>query len=374
MAPTNSTKQKCAAARGLLPSKPPTRPIWSSTLRIFNLYKADATLDHTRFRLLVWLAMPSDQFGKITMAAGQLRWLGLVSLLLAAWLSWQAQFVTVSSFVWLSFHHISAPITIVTTFLRRGTSVAWGALLVALAADALILLTSFVAVWRCAQPSQAAEDCPNRMLNNGWIGVYSLYQIIIGLFELLSLFSFESLLQKDLERWETSLEAAETPEAAKRLVDDAENAKAKRVAGVERRLSVFALPAGAAFWVFAAPFDFGWLALLAATRPLRDAVGIWTSYRAASGTRTQREFYETVTTVLSGLYLAVSLGAWMWAEELKLPIEDFSLSILLDAAKSAYDDPFSFMAAGSAVRPEPFLLTFAFLEVLVLCNKNTPAR
>ena len=318
--------------------------------------------------------MPSDQFGKITMAAGQLRWLGLVSLLLAAWLSWQAQFVTVSSFVWLSFHHISAPITIVTTFLRRGTSVAWGALLVALAADALILLTSFVAVWRCAQPSQAAEDCPNRMLNNGWIGVYSLYQIIIGLFELLSLFSFESLLQKDLERWETSLEAAETPEAAKRLVDDAENAKAKRVAGVERRLSVFALPAGAAFWVFAAPFDFGWLALLAATRPLRDAVGIWTSYRAASGTRTQREFYETVTTVLSGLYLAVSLGAWMWAEELKLPIEDFSLSILLDAAKSAYDDPFSFMAAGSAVRPEPFLLTFAFLEVLVLCNKNTPAR
>lgn len=317
--------------------------------------------------------MPSVPFDKIATAAGQVRWLGLVSLLLAVWLSWQAQFVVVPSFVWLSFHHISAPITIVTTFLRRGTPVAWGALLVALAADALILLTSFVAVWRCVQPSQAAEDCPSRLINNGWIGTYSLYQIIIGLFELLALFSFESLLTKDVEQWEKRLDDAETPEAAKRLVDEAESTKARRVAGVERRLSIFALPAGAAFWVFASPAKTGWLALLAATRPLRDATGIWISYRTPSGTKTQREFYDTVTTVLSGLYLAASLGAWMWAEEL-VPLEDFSLTTLLDAAKSAYDDPFSFMAAGTETRPEPFLLAFAFLEILVLCNKNTPAR
>lgn len=318
--------------------------------------------------------MSSAHFDKIATAAGQVRWLGLVSLLLAAWLSWQAQFVTVPSFVWLSFHHISAPITIVTTFLRRGTPVAWGALLVALATDFIIFLTSFVAVWRCAQPSQAAEDCPTRLLNNGWIGTYSLYQIIIGLFELLSLFSFESRLTRDVEQWEKRIENAESPEAAKRLVDEAENTKAKRVAGVERRLSVFALPAGVAFWVFVSPAKVGWLALLAATRPLRDATGIWISYRTPSGTKTQREFYDTVTTVLSGLYLTVSLGAWMWAEELDLPLEDFSLGVLLDAAKSAYDDPFSFLAAGTETRPEPFLLAFAFLEVLVLCNKNTPAR
>lgn len=318
--------------------------------------------------------MPSVHFGKIATAAGQVRWLGLVSLLLAVWLSWQAQFVTVPSFVWLSFHHISAPITIVTTFLRRGTPVAWGALLVALAADALIFLTSFVAVWRCAQPSQAAEDCPSRLLNNAWIGSYSFYQITVGFFELMALFSYESLLEKDLQRWEKQIENAESPEAAKRLVDEAESTKAQRVAGVERRLSVFALPAGVAFWVFVSPAEAGWLALLAATRPLRDATGIWISYRTPSGTKTQREFYDTVTTVLSGLYLAASLGAWMWAEELDLPLEDFSLGVLLDAAKSAYDDPFSFMAAGTSTRPEPFLLAFAFLEVLVLCNKNTPAR
>ena len=131
--------------------------------------------------------MPSAHFGKIATSAGQVRWLGLVSLLLAVWLSWQAQFVVVPSFIWLSFHHVSAPITIATTFLRRGTPVAWAALLVALAADVIICLTSFVAVWRCAQPSQAAEDCPNRLIYNGWIATYSLYQIIIGLFELLSL-------------------------------------------------------------------------------------------------------------------------------------------------------------------------------------------
>lgn len=318
--------------------------------------------------------MPSAHFGKIATSAGQVRWLGLVSLLLAVWLSWQAQFVVVPSFVWLSFHHVSAPVTIATTFLRRGTPVAWGALLVALAADVIICLTSFVAVWRCAQPSQAAEDCPNRLIYNGWIATYSLYQIIIGLFELLSLFSYESLLANELRRWEKQLVNAESPEAAKRMVDEAESTKARRVAGVERRLSIFALPAGVAFWVFASPANAGFLALLAATRPLRDATGIWMSYRTPSGTKTQREFYDTVTTVLSGLYLAVSLGAWMWAEELDLPFEDFSLSALLDAAKSAYDDPFSFMATGTETRPEPFLLTFAFLEVLVLCNKNTPAR
>lgn len=308
------------------------------------------------------------------MSAGQVRWLGLVSLLLAVWLSWQAQFVTVPSFVWLSFHHVSAPITIATTFLRRGTPVAWGALIVALSADVIICLTSFVAVWRCAQPSQAAEDCPNRLLANGWIASYSLYQIIIGLFELLSLFSYEALLAKDLQSWEKQVEEASSPEAVKRLVVEAENIKAKRVAGVERRLSIFALPAGVAFWIFAAPADAGFLALLAATRPLRDALSIWVSYRTPSGTNTQREFYDTVTTVASGLYLVVSLGAWMWAEELDLPLQDFSLTALLDAAKSAYDDPFSFMAAGTQTRTEPFLLAFAFLEVLVLCNKNTPAR
>lgn len=337
-----------------------------------NLYKADSLSEGDRSAARS--AMPAQHFSKIATAAGQARWLGLVSLLLAVWLSWQAQFVTVPSFVWLSFHHISAPITIAATFLRRGTPVAWGALLVALAADVIILLTSFVSVWRCAQPSQAAIDCPNRLLYNGWIGAYSLYQIIIGMFELLSIFSYEALLQKDLELWEKTVEAAESPEKAKRLVDEAKQTRIQRVAGVERRLSIFALPAGVAFWIFVEPSSLGWLALLAATRPLRDAAAIWISFKTPSGSNTQREFYDTLTTVLSGVYLAVSLGAWMWAEELDLPLEDLSMTTLLDAAKSAYDDPFSFLAAGTSVRPEPFLLAFAYLEVLVLCNKNTPLR
>ena len=256
--------------------------------------------------------MPSAHFGKIATSAGRVRWLGLVSLLLAVWLSWQPPAKKECPLLYgCRVCHVSAPITIATTFLRRGTPSRGPR------CSSRSPPTSSSAsprLWPCGAAHNRPRQprLPQRLIYKRWIATYSLYQIIIGLFEL-SLFSYESLLASELRRWEKQLVNAESPEAAKRMLDEAESTKARRVAGVERRLSIFALPAGVAFWVFASPASAGFLVLLAATRPLRDATGIWMSYRTPSGTKTQREFYDTVTTVLSGLYLAVSLGAWMWA-------------------------------------------------------------
>ena len=313
-------------------------------------------------------------------AAGQIRHLALVSLLLTIWLSFQAQFFTVSNFVWLSFHHVSSPVSIAVTFLRRGTQVAIYALVVATIADFVLASTSAITVLRCFDVDQASENCPDRLLQGGWMLLYSSNQLVICLFEIMSMFSLQSSLDKLAVVWDQAIaqEAATDPAAAKLMLTNAKSKRMRRVAGVERRLSIFALVPGIAVWVFSTPASAGWLALAAMTRPLRDVFGIWASYRLRDGNNTQREFYDTVTAVLSGIYLALSLGAWLYSEELKLPIQQFSTQILMDAAKSAYDDPFSFMSSAVGAeymsRPEPFLIAFAFVETLVLCNKNTPVR
>lgn len=312
--------------------------------------------------------------------AGQIRYLALVSLLLTIWLSFQAQFFTISNFVWLSFHHVSSPVAIAVTFLRRGTQVAVYALAVAAAADFVLASTSAVMVLRCFDIDQAAENCPDRLVQGGWILLYSGNQLAICLFELTSMWTLQSALDEQRVLWDQAIaeEAARDAESAKLMLTNAKTKRIRRLVGVERRLSIFALVPGIAVWAFGDPSAAGWLAIVALTRPLRDAFGIWASYRIKDGNNTQREFYDTLTTVISGIYLALSLGAFLYSEQLKTPIQEFSAQILIDAAKSAYDDPFSFMSSAVGAeyisRPEPFLIAFAFVETLVLCNKNTPVR
>lgn len=312
--------------------------------------------------------------------AGQIRYLSLVSLLLAVWLSFQAQFFSISNFVWLSFHHVSSPLAIAVTFLRRGMQVAVYALLIAAAADFILAITSAVMVLRCFDLDQASENCPDRLVQGSWILLYSGNQFLICLFEVASMWSFANSMEAQQQLWDDTIttEAARDAESAKRMLTSAKTRRIGRVSGVERRLSIFALFPGIAFWIFGRPMDAGFLAVAAFTRPLRDAYGVWASYHVKQGNNTQREFFDTTTTLLSGIYLALSLGAWMWSEELQLPISQFSTQILIDAAKSVYDDPFSFMVDtfgdSYTPRPEPFLLAFAFVEALVLCNKNTPVR
>ena len=315
-------------------------------------------------------------FAESLSLAGQIRYLALLSLLLSVWLSWQAQFFTVSTFIWLSFHHVSSPLALFVTFLKRGTQIAVYALLLSLAADVILALTSFVMVWRCFDLHQASEQCPQRLLEGSWILFYSANQSLITVFELSSMWSYDKLQQQQRRAWDARLNGAPDADAAKRMLDDARDVRVRRAAGVERRLSLFALAPGIAVWVFADPS--GWLTLAACARPLRDLVGMWASYQIRDGNNTQREFFDTMTTVLSGCFLALSLGAWLWSEELEVPITEFSATILVDAAKSAYDDPFAFMSdtlsAGALARPEPFLFTFALVEGLVLANKNSPVR
>lgn len=316
-----------------------------------------------------------DLFQQSLTASGQIRFLSIVSYLLALFMAYQAQFFTVSSFAWLGFHHISSPLTIAVTFLRRGALVARVALYAALIADIVLFITSTIAVTRCLDPKQAAEDCPNRLVQNGWMALYSANQLVVCLFELLTVENFERFVEHRDTATRTMMvnENIINADKAKRLATDAEDTCTQRISGVERRISIFALVPGVAVWVFGTPFQAGWLAAAAATRPLRDAFAIWSSFRVRDGTNTEREFFNTATTVLSGVYVALSLAAWMWSEQFRLPIESFSAEILIDAAKSAYNDPLSFMVASvdTPVHTEPFLLCFAFLEVLVLCNKNT---
>ena len=312
-------------------------------------------------------------FAESLSVSGQIRFLSIVSYLLALFMAYQAQFFTVSSFAWLGFHHLSSPLAVAVTFLRKGAFVAQIALYVALAADVVLFATSAVAVSRCLDPKQAAEDCPNRIVQNGYMAVYSVNQILVCLFEVLAMINFEKLLKRRDDAVEVMLvnEKLDDADNAKRLATEAEDARMARVSGVERRISIFALVPGVALWVFGAPFQTGWLAAAAATRPLRDAFAVWSSYRVRDGTNTEREFFDTITTVLSGVYLALSIAAWMWSEELRLPIESFSAEILLDAAKTAFDDPLSLLSVNTSASTQPFMLCYAFLEALVLCNKNT---
>lgn len=318
-------------------------------------------------------------FDEALSAAGTVRYVSLLSLLLHTWLNFQSQFVlTTSNFVWLGFHGVSAPLALLVTFLKRGADVAVYPLVLSALGDFVLASTSFIMVSRCFDLHQASEACPTRMLEGSWLLFYGGSQLLLSLLEISSMNSYAALQAQQLEAWETRLRETPDEDAAKRLLDDAKDIRARRAAGVERRLSLFALVPGIMVWVVAAPGDGGFLTILACTRPLRDVFGIWASYKARDGNNTQRELYDTLTTVVSALFLLLSLGAWMWSEELDLPVDKFSATVLLDAAKSAYDNPFAFMqdtlASHALARPEPFLFLFLFVEVLVLSNKNTPVR
>ena len=315
-------------------------------------------------------------FKSVLSTSGQVRYLSVISFLLATWLAFQAQFFfTVDNFIWLGFHHFSSPLCVAVTFARRGVQVAVYALLAAAAADFILAATSAIMVVRCVDPDMAQLDCPDRLLQGTWILFYSSNQLVLSVFELASMWTLSKLTHQHAAVWEETLAAAPDEETAKRWTHDAREKRTRRAAGVERRLSLVALLPAVAGWMFADVWATGWLCALAFARPLRDALGIWASYRAAEGGRTQQEFYDTLTTTLSGVFLAVSLAAWLWSETLILPIDDtFSAEVLWVAAKSAWDDPFSFLAQHTTARPEPFLLFFALVETLVLCNKRQPLR
>lgn len=318
-------------------------------------------------------------FDEALSVAGTVRYLSLLSLLLHTWLNFQTQFVlTTSNFVWLGFHGVSAPVALLVTFLKRGADVAVYPLVVSAFGDFVLASTSLIMVVRCFDLHQASEACPTRMLEGSWLLFYGGSQFLLSLLEISSMTTYAELQKQQLEAWETRLRESPDEGSAKRLLDDAKDIRARRAAGVERRLCLFTLVPGIMVWLVAAPTEAGFLTTLACARPLRDVFGVWASYKSRDGNNNQRELYDTLTTVISALFLLLSLGAWMWSEELDLPVERFSATVLLDAAKSAYDDPFTFMrdtlAKHALARPEPFLFLFVYVEVLVLSNKNTPVR
>ena len=312
--------------------------------------------------------------------SGQVRTLSLVSYLFSVWISYQAATViTVDTFIWLNFHHVSSPLVVLTTVLKRGARVGIVECTVALVADVILLLTSLVSVFRCLDSQQASNDCPIRLVQHSWIVLFAVQHSIIASLEVFSLFAYQNLLDKELSEFEVKLQAADGTAAEKLLVTEAKANRYRIAAGVERRLSIFALVPGIFYWVFVQPMSYGVLCTIAGARLLRDAYGIWSSYRVERNTtNTQREFFDTITTVLSGMFLVVSLVAWAYCEQYSMLTEEFSYELLFDGAKNAYDNPFGFFSSSLdtaiSTRPEPWLLLFAFQEALVLANKNSTTR
>lgn len=312
--------------------------------------------------------------------SGQVRTLSLISYLLSVWISYQASsVVTVDTFIWLNFHSISSPLAVLVTFLKRGARVGIAACAIALLADVLLLLTSFVAVFRCLDSQQASNDCPVRLVQHSWIALFAVQHVLVAFLEVFSLLAYQNLLNEELSNFDTKLEKAEDAAAKKLFATEVQHNRYRVTAGIERRLSIFALIPGIFYWVFVGPLQYGLLCTVAGARVLRDGYAIWSSYRVEKGaTITQREFFDTITTVLSALFLIVSLVAWAWCEQFETLITDFSTQILFDAAKNAYDDPFSFFSESLDVamtaRPESFLLLFSYTEALVLANKNSATR
>lgn len=309
--------------------------------------------------------------------AGQVRFLAFLSYVLAVLLAFQSQFFTISNFSFLAFHQIAAPIALIATFLQRGTTVALVATAAAFATDIILLATSFISVLRCFYPNQASENCPDKLIQGSWLVYYATQHVIISWYEIMSLLRYDAALKIQLDVWEARLQGAKNADEKKRLVTNTKRFSDERAAGVERRLSLFAILPTVFFWVFCNPLSIGWLAIAAGGRFLRDFFAVWYSSRMHLGTDTQRHFFAVLTTSISGLFLTVSLGAWLYAEEVA-DISEFSWDILMDGATSAFKDPYSWMVDGMnsilTARPEPFFLLFAFVEALVLCNKNKPLR
>ena len=309
--------------------------------------------------------------------AGQVRFLAFLSYVLSVLLAFQSQFFTISNFSFLAFHQVAAPIALIVTFLQRGTTVALVALVAAFVADVILLITSFISVLRCFYPNQASENCPDKLIQGSWLVYYAAQHVIISWYEIMSLRRYGAALKTQLDVWESRLKGAKNAEEKKRLVTNAKRLSDERAAGVERRLSLFAILPTVFFWVFCNPQSVGWLAIAAGSRFLRDFFTIWYSQRMHLGTDTQKRYFVILTTSISGLFLTVSLGAWLYAEEVA-DISEFSWDILMDGATSAFKDPYSWTVDGVnsilTARIEPFCLLFAIVEALVLSNKNKPLR
>lgn len=309
--------------------------------------------------------------------SGSVRFLAFLSYVLSIFLAWNVQFLTVSNFAFLGFHHIASPLSIVATFFQRGTEVAVFAVAVALLMDLVLFSTSLVAVIRCFSPDHASLDCPDRILQGSWLIYYSGQHSVVTFLELLSLLRYVKAVNSYLEEWEKKLLSLPDAEARKLATTEAQSLSLERSSVVERRLHLFALVPTIFFWVFCAPLQIGWLAVLAGSRVLRDGFGVWVSFKYATGSAAQAKFFDTFSKILASVFLIVSLAAWLYAEEMADPTT-LSWEVLVDGAHSAFGDPWSWTVDGFAhmttAPPEPFLLTFVFIETLILANRYGPVR
>lgn len=309
--------------------------------------------------------------------SGQVRFLAFLSFIATIFLAWQSQFLTVPSFVFLGFHHVASPLSIGSTFFQRGADVAIVAVLVAFLMDAILTTTSLISVVRCFTPSQASLNCPDRIVQGGWLVYYGGQHAFIALMELLSLVRYRSALNNYTKTWEAVLASTPKKEEKKRVVEEAKQYTLARSLVVDRRLHLFAFVPTIFFWAFCSPFSKGWLAALAGSRILRDGFGIWLTSKTASGSLKQARAFDVFSIVITSSYLLISIAAWLYSEQLADP-STISWEILLDAAHAAYTNPWEWSLDGllhmTEASPEPFFLTFVFTETLLLANRYSPIR
>lgn len=309
--------------------------------------------------------------------SGQIRFLAFLSYIYGIFLAWQAQFLTVSSFVFLGFHHVASPLSIACTFFQRGADVAVVAVLAAFIVDAFIFATSLISVIRCFSPSQASLNCPERIVQGGYLVFYSGQHALIALMEMLSLLRYRSALDTYTKTWEKELNKIPSKEKRKRAVSKAREYTLSKALVVDRRLHLFAFVPTAFFWLFCSPFENGWLSVLCGSRVIRDGFGIWLSSKTQSGSMKQAKVFDVFSIVVTCCYLLISLAAWLYSEQLANP-STISWEILLDAAYTTYTNPWQWSLDGlrhtTEAAPEPFYLTFVFIETLMLANRFSPTR
>ena len=309
--------------------------------------------------------------------SGQIRFLAFLSYIYGIFLAWQAQFLTVSSFVFLGFHHVASPLSIACTFFQRGADVAVVAVLAAFIVDAFIFATSLISVIRCFSPSQASLNCPERIVQGGYLVFYSGQHALIALMEMLSLLRYRSALDTYTKTWEKELNKIPSKEKRKRAVSKAREYTLSKALVVDRRLHLFAFVPTAFFWLFCSPFENGWLSVLCGSRVVRDGFGIWLSSKTQSGSMKQAKVFDVFSIVITCCYLLISLAAWFYSEQLADP-STISWEILLDAAYTTYTNPWQWSLDGlrhtTEAAPEPFYLTFVFIEILTLANRYSPIR
>ena len=91
----------------------------------------------------------------------------------------------------------------------------------------------------------------------------------------------------------------------------------------------------------------------------------------------QAKVFDVFSIVVTCCYLLISLAAWLYSEQLANP-STISWEILLDAAYTTYTNPWQWSLDGlrhtTEAAPEPFYLTFVFIETLMLANRFSPTR